>query len=188
MKWPALLTGSIPLATWLNALLESARSCQIAPGYGYKIKSRSSSGTVLEIVASGGSSTSQEAALVLLCITDASHPDHLVCQDLAGTSYLVAKAARFRGSLTTETVDSTTLTYTGWSNNYNQRTESDGVNTQTMVLTPRYQAATSTSSIASATGIVCAMSIAGSFGTGVSAAPLWMEVTPARFWVQKYGT
>jgi hypothetical protein len=48
MKWPAKLTGTIPLASWLNAVLESARSCQIQPGVGYRVK-QSLQGTTLEI-------------------------------------------------------------------------------------------------------------------------------------------
>ena len=49
MKWPAKLTGGHSLVPWLNQLLESAKSCQINPGVGYRINSQSLSGTVLGI-------------------------------------------------------------------------------------------------------------------------------------------
>ena len=54
MKWPTRLTGSLPLASWLNSLLESARSTQIKPGIGYRIRSQSLDGVVLEIDNKGG--------------------------------------------------------------------------------------------------------------------------------------
>lgn len=55
MNWPSKLIGSSPFVSWLNQFLDAARGCQIRPGVGYKIKSQSSSGTILEI--SGGTST-----------------------------------------------------------------------------------------------------------------------------------
>jgi len=53
MKWPAKLTGGHSLVPWLNQLLESAKSCQINPGVGYRINSQSLSGTVLGVTAGG---------------------------------------------------------------------------------------------------------------------------------------
>jgi hypothetical protein len=56
MKWPSKLIGTIPLASWLNSLLESAQSTQIKPGVGYIIHSQSLNGTVLEITSRNSSS------------------------------------------------------------------------------------------------------------------------------------
>ena len=67
MKWPNKLTGN-SFAYWLNALLDSARSCQIKPGNGYRIKSQSADGTVLEILPNG----TKQVVYVKVCLDDGS--------------------------------------------------------------------------------------------------------------------
>lgn len=53
MNWPSPLTGSNPLVSWLNRLLAAARSCELKPGVGYKLK-KTPQGTVLDIEAKSG--------------------------------------------------------------------------------------------------------------------------------------
>jgi len=57
MNIPGRLTGTAAIASWLNALREVILSSRIMPGKGYKIKSQSASGTILEIESPPPSST-----------------------------------------------------------------------------------------------------------------------------------
>lgn len=53
MKWPSKILGGGAAGTWFNQLLESARSCQIKPGRGYRVN-QTSDGTTIELINTGG--------------------------------------------------------------------------------------------------------------------------------------
>lgn len=59
---------------------------------------------------------------------------------VGSTSTLIAvyKPLELQGGLTGETIDGTAITYSGYGNNFNQRVASDGTNTETQYITPRY--------------------------------------------------
>jgi hypothetical protein len=118
MEWPKKFSGGSPLEVWLNKLLDAARNCEIKPGLGYKIKSKTgSNGFVLEIA------DGEETRLKLYRVKD-DLGACLRCRSWDGTNEgsddtYIAKRPEVRNQLRTgatapwtETKDGVTYTYT----------------------------------------------------------------------------
>jgi hypothetical protein len=94
---------------------------------------------------------------------------------LGSTDIYIARPPNLRPSITSETIDGVAITYT-WSNG-NQRSATDGTNTETQKVFPRYTTGTAPFDI------IFAASVAK---TGVAAVDAqstpWQEISPSRTW------
>lgn len=105
---PQKLSGSNDLAVWLNQLREFAISSRLISAYNAMIEGGTDGIRLKAIPGSGGTSTPGPVRATLFLILG----DHLVCK-LFGTStqVKVAKNPKLRLSLTTETIEGITYTY-----------------------------------------------------------------------------
>jgi hypothetical protein len=109
-----------------------------------------------------------------------TYSDYVVARTWDGTTLgttdiKIARPPNLRPSITSETIDGVAITYT-WSNG-NQRSATDGTNTETQKVFPRYTTGTAPFDI------IFAASVAK---TGVAAVDAqstpWQEISPARTW------
>src|SRR5678815_2608667 len=109
---PGRLSGNSPLIPWLNALRDFAISCRPQSGLNYFTK-RAPSGTIYEIQPGF-------AGLQLSRFRFKSMgTDHLVCRTWDGTNegasdINIAKSPKLRFSITSETIDVLTITYSSY--------------------------------------------------------------------------
>ena len=67
IRWPKPLSGSGPLAAWLNRLLFAARTNELLPGAGYRINRQLNSGYTLDLDRPRGGGGCGEKVQVELC-------------------------------------------------------------------------------------------------------------------------
>src|SRR5688572_13375714 len=103
MEAPNEFRDPHPLAGWLNKLLWFSKSNRIVEGVGYRIASRGTRGTILEIDPSKGRPS--EPGVVKQFRVKSVQNDHLVCREFSGTT---------EGSTDIEVAKKHNLRRTGW--------------------------------------------------------------------------
>lgn len=115
--------------------------------------------------------------------------DYLTCRTWDGSNeggedVYVAKDIYFRLSYTSIVIDSTTYTFTSYTNN--QRTSTSGAVSQVEVVYPRYDVYSTPSAGVTPVGTIWAQT-SNYTGVTVSDEPVtWIEVAPSRVWIKKY--
>lgn len=159
--------------------------------------------SVWSIISGGGSS------LAYFSIDTRGSGDYLTCKQvtgitivsgvavastISGSTTLVAKQQHTRRSIVKENYDGTVYTYTtpGGGDLDNNRSSTDGTNSQTEYVYPRYRTLTETTADAFYTGslplhaqcFILAQQVTPNAGVNVSGTLLsWIEVGPSRVWV-----
>jgi len=135
MNPPGRLSGNSPLIPWLNALRDFAISCRPQSGLNYFTK-RTPSGTVFEVQPGF-------AGLQLSRFRFKSMgTDHLVCRTWDGTNegasdINIAKSPKLRFSITSETIDVLTITYSSY-NTGSQTRVATGTISENQAIVPRF--------------------------------------------------
>ncbi len=161
---------------------------------------------------SGGGGIGNEVAY--FAITSISNNDFFIAVKLSiginglgqptvssGVAYAIAKPARQRTSVASETIDGTSVTYSSYTSD-NQRTASDGTNTEIQMCFPRYTTAATfgysfplSPPLEGSDALVFLRSQfiikATNFPDGVgmldgSAAPIYWEENNGRVWARRY--
>ena len=196
MEVPPKLSGTSPLVPWLNRLREATQSALINSVVNGRY-SRGPGGTQLICSAQSTPGTSSTDSIAQHFHIKSIQDDYLTCRTWDGTSeggsdVYVAKPYEFRRSKTNEVIDGTTFTYTYFStgtteNKQNNRTSSDGTNSQTECIYPRYSVYSAPSAGYIPLGTIFAIKPTGGTDVTVSGSPvLWVEVSPSRVWARRY--
>ena len=104
--------------------------------------------------------------------------------DTFGTTGIkIAKDPEFRASVSSEKIDTATLTYTSYSSDGNSRHASDGTDSEDQKVTPRYRYKTSGVPDEGPSQQLYAIEVVNGTGVFVSgAAVTWLEVRSSREW------
>lgn len=145
MNWPKPFTHTTPFTDWLNRLLERAKRAELKSGVGYRVNT-TSNGTTLEI--DQRPQAAPASPLLQQYVIKSLAQDYFGVVTWDGSTegsetFYVAKPHELRGSLSSESIDSNTYSYsyTGGAN-YLKRTASvtiSGVTTtEKQDIVPRY--------------------------------------------------
>jgi len=128
----------------------------------------------LDPAAIGGGGT-PGTAVVSKFTFQSSQSDYITCHDGVGADVYIAKPAKLRGSVTSETIDGTTISYGTFSGDYTERTASAaGYTDEVQAIVPRFLV----------NDVIYAATVDG--GTGVGSAPTYVDLNvDGRAWAKK---
>ena len=174
---PQRVGGSSKSARWLDALWDFAVGCRILPGPGYRVK-EVAGGTILELDVVAGGAPAAVSLGVFKFVSIAASGDYINAQPLTtppstfGAAVTVARPQHLWASVTSETIDGATISYSDIrvaSNTVIRRaTTSNGLYYADQITYPPYQT----------NELILVAKVAY---TGVAAAPNYIELTP-RYW------
>lgn len=136
-------TGNSAGATWFRHILEYVRSIKLIEGRGYRIK-RTTRGTAIELLNLGGGFTPQaqpDASVAKLYRVKEIFADVYRCHQWDGTTeatadVYIAKNAKLRNSVASETIDGSVYTYS-YDASFIFRTAFNGTNSELQEVIPR---------------------------------------------------
>lgn len=143
MNLPGKLAGDHPLVTWLNKLRDFAAGCRVMSVHGGRF-AQGANGTQIWVTSSpaGGAGAAGEAAALTPCTFVSMDTDTVTARPIGVTTsdydFAVAKPPKLRFSITSVTIDSTGITYSGYATVGQTRVAYAGGTSENQVIVPRY--------------------------------------------------
>ena len=155
MRAPNRLSGNSPIIPWLNSLRDFAVAIVPRPGIGHKTK-YTSNGVMFEIEPSG------LGLKIARYRFKSMGTDHLVCRTWDGTTdgasdIFIAKSPKLRFSITSETIDVLTITYSSY-NIGSQTRVATGTISENQAIVPRFLVNDIIYAVSASTGVTVSSS------------------------------